>query len=235
MKLLPAQRAGLWRLFRTNQRSVWTKRLVRRIHQPCRTNRDVPDELLNKFEITRSQRFDYGQGCSQCRWTGYHGRTGIYELLVNTAEIQQLIASKVPDSQIFAAARNLGMQTMWHNGLQKAKAGITTLDEVLRTAPPALKEKRQQFSASPQDTGGDRAVTQQSTAQGATNSGLKGDRILIIDDDPAILKIVEKYLRDEYYETVTALDGTEGMNQVFAKAPDLIILDYTMPNMDGPG
>ena len=58
-------------------------------------------------------------------------------------------------------------------------------------------------------------------------------RILVVDDDPRLLHIVEMYLGIEGYEVRTASNGEEGLRQVDAQRPDLIILDIMMPGMDG--
>jgi CheY-like chemotaxis protein len=57
--------------------------------------------------------------------------------------------------------------------------------------------------------------------------------VLIIDDDPAILELLENILREEGFEVRTAKDGLDGMNQVFNRPPDLILLDVRMPKIDG--
>jgi type II secretory ATPase GspE/PulE/Tfp pilus assembly ATPase PilB-like protein len=76
--------------------------------------------------------FRRGTGCDACRGTGYFGRTAIYEMMVVTERIEQLIMSRAPGSAIKQAARVNGMKTLRANGLEKARAGITTVEEVLR-------------------------------------------------------------------------------------------------------
>lgn len=58
-------------------------------------------------------------------------------------------------------------------------------------------------------------------------------RVLVIDDDPGILKLVERALGSRGYEILTANNGTEGLNQIQAERPDIIILDKVMPDIDG--
>ncbi len=58
-------------------------------------------------------------------------------------------------------------------------------------------------------------------------------RVLIVDDDPGILKLVQRALRPKGYEVFTATTGTEGLNQVQAEVPDIIVLDKMMPDIDG--
>ncbi|TKJ31470.1 MAG: DNA-binding response regulator [Chloroflexi bacterium B3_Chlor] len=58
-------------------------------------------------------------------------------------------------------------------------------------------------------------------------------RVLVVDDDPALLPLVEYTFAKEGYEVYTASDGREALRQFFAHRPDLIILDIMMPRMDG--
>lgn len=59
------------------------------------------------------------------------------------------------------------------------------------------------------------------------------ERILIIDDDPALVRVLQVSLEKEGYEIVSATSGAEGLRQAYRTQPDLIILDIMMPRMDG--
>jgi len=73
-----------------------------------------------------------GRGCSHCRQTGYHGRTGIFEVLHVDDTVRRLISASAPDTSIRQAAVEAGMRTIGEDGLQKVLSGKTTLDEVTR-------------------------------------------------------------------------------------------------------
>jgi len=73
-----------------------------------------------------------GKGCQACNLTGYRGRTAIFELLLVNEEIKKLITQKAPADQIKKKAVSEGMKTLWEDGQEKIKQGITTLEEVLR-------------------------------------------------------------------------------------------------------
>ncbi len=73
-----------------------------------------------------------GRGCPNCHNTGYHGRTGIYEVLEVNDTIRQLVISGSPDTAIRAAAVEAGMRSIGEDGLKKVMEGRTTLEEVTR-------------------------------------------------------------------------------------------------------
>jgi type II secretory ATPase GspE/PulE/Tfp pilus assembly ATPase PilB-like protein len=81
---------------------------------------------LNGKELYR------GRGCEQCRYTGYKGRIGIFEVFVMNTEIADLILRRAPISEIRDAAIASGMTTLLQDGWRKVLAGITTPQEVLR-------------------------------------------------------------------------------------------------------
>ena len=74
-------------------------------------------------------------GCKECDQTGYRGRTGVYEILVLEDIIKDAITSGSRDDQIRSLARSLGMKFMEQDAMNKVAAGITTMDEVMRTVP----------------------------------------------------------------------------------------------------
>lgn len=115
---------------------IISQRLARVICPECKT-RDHPDEeSLLRIGISKEQakdlKFYRGEGCSRCGNTGYRGRTGIYEMLLLTRKIKELIAGKVNESIIKQAAIAQGMDTLAQAGLEKIIAGITTVEEVIR-------------------------------------------------------------------------------------------------------
>ena len=73
-----------------------------------------------------------GCGCDSCMGTGYQGRTGIFELLVVDESVRGLITSGADSVRIKEAGVRGGMRTLYSDGLDKVKRGVTTLNEVLR-------------------------------------------------------------------------------------------------------
>ena len=111
------------------------QRLVRLICPKCKTavkpNKEVLVEFGIKEDVNNLTIYE-GKGCESCKFTGYRGRTGIYEFLVMNEEIRDLIIHRSSSDQIKKKALELGMHTLRMDGWEKVKKGITTLDEVIR-------------------------------------------------------------------------------------------------------
>jgi len=73
-----------------------------------------------------------GAGCDRCEGTGYYGRTGIFELLCMDDQVREATKRRADTAEIHKVARQQGMQTIVEDGLEKARQGITTLEEVVR-------------------------------------------------------------------------------------------------------
>ena len=76
--------------------------------------------------------FYYGRGCSVCNDTGYRGRKGIYELLVVTDPVRNLINERAPTVVVRQKAIELGMVTLRDDGLRNIYAGETSVEEILK-------------------------------------------------------------------------------------------------------
>jgi type IV pilus assembly protein PilB len=114
------------------------QRLVRQICPKCKIERTLTGEERKSLKeliaaLTEEDKVFYiGKGCSNCGNTGYLGRIGIREVLEVNKEIQELIMKRATAAEIKDAAVRNGMVTMLEDGYDKAKQGITTLEEVLR-------------------------------------------------------------------------------------------------------
>ena len=76
-------------------------------------------------------------GCDKCNGTGYFGRTSIMEILVMSDEIRRLVLKHAEAREIERAALDAGMRTMFRAGIDKAAAGETTAEEVMRVTRDA--------------------------------------------------------------------------------------------------
>ena len=115
---------------------VLAQRLVRTICPACRESYKPSEEeakalLLKPGEVCGFELYR-GKGCSTCSNTGYKGRIGIFEFLMMTDEIREMILKDASSSEIALKAREAGLKTLKEDGLEKIKRGYTTIQEVLR-------------------------------------------------------------------------------------------------------
>ena len=98
--------------------------------------KSLPESIINKHYSpvgdNREIRVYKGQGCKNCRNTGYAGRIGIFEILEISKEIRKLITERKDADVIARQAIQDGMITMLDDGLQKVSKGVTSIEEILR-------------------------------------------------------------------------------------------------------
>ena len=113
---------------------VMAQRLVRKLCQHCKESSEpTPTEKRTLERLSGGVEVLYrAKGCPNCRNLGYSGRIGIYELLVPDDAMIDRISEGVTLQQLRELARSAGMVTLRADGLDKVKAGITTLDEIYR-------------------------------------------------------------------------------------------------------
>jgi type IV pilus assembly protein PilB len=119
---------------------VIAQRLARRLCERCKEPVEIERELLEAmnfpFELLpagEEPTFHKTAGCDRCGGTGYKGRVGIYELMVITSDLKDLILRGASAAEIARAAEREGMTRLREDGLAKAARGLTTIEEVLRT------------------------------------------------------------------------------------------------------
>ena len=114
--------------------AILAQRLVRKVCQHCKEPFAPTGEMaqfLEKQGLTGCEMFK-GVGCEKCRKTGYSGRLGLYELLVMTDELRDLVTGNPDVTHLRRLCRERGLVTLRDDGVAKVKAGLTTVDEVLR-------------------------------------------------------------------------------------------------------
>ncbi|OPX95970.1 MAG: Type II secretion system protein E [Syntrophorhabdus sp. PtaB.Bin006] len=115
--------------------AILAQRLVRKICPHCKIVHEVSEyerELIKAYFRNGEKTLYKGQGCDYCLNTGYAGRIGIFELLMLTGKVRQMVQEKASSEEIKAQAIRDGMATLREDGLRKAFEGITTLSEVVR-------------------------------------------------------------------------------------------------------
>lgn len=89
------------------------------------------------WKASRPERFMQSVGCLECRMTGYSGRIGIYEILLMSPEIKNIVAASADIATLREQAYREGMYPLRVSGALKIAQGVTTLEEVMKVAPPA--------------------------------------------------------------------------------------------------
>ncbi|MAT68046.1 MAG: pilus assembly protein PilB [Planctomycetaceae bacterium] len=117
---------------------VMAQRLVRVVCGKCKQPHQPSEAQLEAAGITpemaATATFMKGVGCSHCGKKGYRGRIGIYEMMMMTSKVRELSFQGASTVEIRKAAIANGMTTLYDDGIQKAMAGITTLEEVFRVS-----------------------------------------------------------------------------------------------------
>jgi type IV pilus assembly protein PilB len=120
-------------------KGVLAQRLVRRICEKCRQQVQVPDLVLEGIGIRPGTPFFQGKGCQNCNNTGYRGRLALFELMVPDEHVHQMILERKSSEEIkLYAIRQLGMATLRRDGLEKALAGLTTIEQVVAVSQPEM-------------------------------------------------------------------------------------------------
>lgn len=115
---------------------IVAQRLARRVCDNCRAPLEISPEILINIGIPPAEakhvQPQYGKGCAKCSGTGYKGRIALYECLVITEEIRELILNGASSAEIKREAIRRGMSSLRLSGLSFVKLGVTTIEEVLR-------------------------------------------------------------------------------------------------------
>ncbi len=194
---------------------IVAQRLTKNTCPYCKEEYAPDERLLDDFkkyiDELKIEKFYRGKGCLKCGFSGFLGRTAIFEILRASENIRSLITGKAAEDEIFNAARNSGLKPLVNAGMEKVAQGITTLEEI--SAVIGIREEEK--------------ITRKSRETG------KNLKILIVDDDEGILKVLEKRLTGAGYDVVKARDGREALEYAHKEKPDLTIMDVTMPKMSG--
>lgn len=194
-----------------NLRGVLAQRLIRRICSNCAA--PVGDSLNPKEEqwmaVYGVRPVKRAVGCAQCGQSGYRGRMQISEMLVNNAQIAELIMTGATALQLQPAAVASGMRPMREVALERVQSGETTFQEMERV----LGE-----------------IELSSPAKAAQKQ-----HILLVDDDPVNRLIERNLLEKQGFEVSEAEDGADGLGKIQAQDANysLVVLDLEMPRMGG--
>jgi general secretion pathway protein E len=126
-------------LIRATLRGIMSQRLVRILCPECKVEEAVDMDawlqLTQPFDVAPPASMARPVGCKHCRDTGYAGRQGIYEVLVNSPAVQAEIRPQMSSGKIREIAMSEGMFTLRLSGAARVQRGETTIEEVMRVAP----------------------------------------------------------------------------------------------------
>ncbi len=122
---------------------ILAQRLVRRICENCKQSVEVsiqdvakilpkPERFIKGKKIT----FYQGKGCNACGYSGFHGRSAIFEFIQISSKIKNSILKNPSSEEIWKLARDEGSTSLFEDGITKVVNGVTTLEELLRVAEP---------------------------------------------------------------------------------------------------
>jgi general secretion pathway protein E len=119
---------------------IMAQRLVRTLCTSCKAPEPIEqsewDALVGTFKLPKPAHIYKPVGCLECRNTGFRGRSGIYEMLTMTPALRKLITPETDLAKLTKLAHQEGMQPLIINGAEKVAAGITTIAELMKVAPP---------------------------------------------------------------------------------------------------
>jgi len=110
---------------------IIAQRLLRKICPACRRERALSADELEYLGLKTAGPVCYGQGCGECRGTGYKGRTGIFEVLDVNDSVKAVITERLDLRQLQEVARRDGMVVLRELAVRKMLQGITTYEEVI--------------------------------------------------------------------------------------------------------
>ena len=121
-------------LITSTVRAIIAQRLIRKICTSCRKKRTVNEFEQEKYGFKSGEKVyeSNNDGCQNCGGNGFRGRCGIYELLIPTNSINEMINNRVSDQEIRTQAINDNMDTLNNEAKRLALNGITSIDEIIR-------------------------------------------------------------------------------------------------------
>ncbi len=127
---------------------VMAQRLVRTLCPHCKVQHDYDDaaweQLVAPWKATNPKGQTYiNKGCLECRMTGYMGRIGIYEMMIMTPPLKDRVVANADLDALRDTAVKEGMKPLRISGAMKIAAGLTTIDEIMKVAPPPGGDRRQ--------------------------------------------------------------------------------------------
>ncbi len=238
-------------------RGVIAQRLMRKLCPTCKQVwMEAPAERLKKW-LPKETPLYRAAGCPDCAMTGYRGRFSILEVLTVTPEVERRIAAGETAGPIADAARRAGMKTLWESGLAHVLRGESTIDELMRVVDVPQEEAGVPAAAAPaprrseMSRGSPQAgyvapaaepvvehfelLEEPAPPRTSGAHGLPARKVLLVDDEDSLRKVIKELLERDGYVVAEARDGAQALDQIDRVGPDIIVLDLNMPGLDGYG
>lgn len=235
-------------------KGIVAQRLLRRLCPVCRQPAMLPPADRVRHWLPMGTVHQEAVGCSECNNTGYRGRVAALEVLMVDAEVARRVAANETVGRILEAAREAGMGSLWESGVEHVRNGVTSVEELTRVLdlpggespgprPVTRPDLRRVASPSP-------AVQASLVAEAAPSlpadifrlvdepdplhAGLAVPKVvLVVEDEVHLRSLLRDLLVRAGYEVLEASDGVTALEQVDREAPDLVVLDLTIPRLDG--
>jgi type II secretory ATPase GspE/PulE/Tfp pilus assembly ATPase PilB-like protein len=242
-------------------KGIVAQRLIRLLCTACKQPvTDPVPERLRRW-VPEGATLFREVGCNECSQTGYRGRRAITEILITTAELERRVTANESGERLAEAARGGGMKSLWESGVQHAVRGDTSFEELLRIlempAPPevAPRPRRGEESEPPRRTsaptsvrtsGSQRTVPAPRAAGPVVrdeafqlidevNAGRGGKTVLIVEDEEPLRRVLRDLLERDGFHVLEASNGVQALDQIDRGAPDVVVLDLNLPQLDGFG
>ncbi|MHB1222753.1 MAG: ATPase, T2SS/T4P/T4SS family [Gemmatimonadaceae bacterium] len=235
-------------------KGIVAQRLLRRLCRACRQPATTPPGARLGPWLPVDTVHHEAVGCGECNDTGYRGRVAALEVLIVDAEVERRIAVNEPVDRIVEAARQAGMGSLWESAVHHVRNGVTSVEELLRVldVPTGRSAPRHSASsrATPRRTASPTPVMQaQPPAPPPTLPAdifrlvdepdpvgpghVQPSKVLLVEDEAPLRGLVRDLLTREGYAVIEAGDGAAALERVDSDAPDLVVLDLTLPQVDG--
>jgi type IV pilus assembly protein PilB len=244
-------------------RGVLAQRLMRKLCNTCKEiSLDPPPEELKKW-IPYGTRLYRAAGCPDCAMTGYLGRFAVLEVLTVTPEVERRIAAGETADRIAEAAREAGMPTLFSSGVNRVLRGESTVEDLLRVVDVPREDDRRRSAPAPADPrrsagattavpgrpspaagsapvaepfgGGFELLEEAGSGAAAAARGGAPRKVLLVDDEDSLRKVLKDLLERDGYDVSEARDGVQALDQVDRVGPDIVVLDLNLPALDGYG
>ena len=235
----------------TALRGVVAQRLMRTLCATC--HKELTDPVSAKLQkwIPEGTKLYRAVGCPDCAMTGYRGRFSIIEVLKVTPELERLITAGATANVIAEAATKGGMKILWDSGLVHVLNGESTMDELLRIVDVPQEDRPAAAADDPPAAVAPAPVVEAPArrmtttefqllgspepAEGDGTGASAGIRVLLVDDEDKLRRVMKDLLERDGYTVVEASDGAEAIQQVDQYTPDILVLDLNLPGLDGYG